>query len=106
MAGVADVDPGEVTRLDGSRGSLFSVRLSGRQEPRIPPGLPKLILIVAVIIGGLFLCLWITRLVLRELAKGWALDDKRRGPNWDRGEESLSRPGSRDRDARDWGRRG
>lgn len=50
----------------------------------------KLIILAVGIVIGLGACIWLTRAIFREMAKGWELDAKRRGEHWDRGQERLS----------------
>lgn len=52
----------------------------------------QLLLLTAGIVLGLGTCLWMARAVLREMAKGWALDEQRRPSNWERGQENLGTP--------------
>lgn len=47
-----------------------------------------LVLVVGVVVS-LWLCVWLTRVVLREMAKGWEIDARRRGAGWERGSERV-----------------
>lgn len=52
----------------------------------------QIVLLVLGIAAALALCGWISLRLFRELATGWAIDERRRGKHWTRGSESMTPP--------------